>query len=95
MPQPRTPPEPEKQPLALPSTLRYTYLSNHNLGDLADKEIHLLEGQMNDCLQGIQTAIAYKSLLYWTKVRRAGSYWNKLRSFGKIQTTDDRLMKHI
>ena len=95
VPQPGTPPEPEEQPLALPSTLGYTYLSNHNLGDLADKEIHLREGQMNDCLQGIRTAIAYKSLLYRTKVRKAGSYRNKLRSFDEIRTTDDGLMKHV
>ena len=50
---------------------------------------------MNDCLQGIRTAIAYKSLLYRTKVRKAGSYRNKLRSFDEIRTTDDGLMKHV
>ena len=87
--------EPEEQPLALPSTLGYVYLVSHDLTELASKELQLREGQLNDCLQGIRTAIAYKSLLYRTKVRKAGSYRNKLRSFDEIRTTDDGLMKHV
>ena len=94
-PEPGGPLDPEEQPLALPSTMGYTYLVEHNLKDLVEKEQELREGQMNDCLQGIRTAIAYKSLLYRTRVRKAGSYRNKLRSFDEIRTTDDGLMKHV
>ncbi|KAI1783621.1 hypothetical protein LXA43DRAFT_1102319 [Ganoderma leucocontextum] len=86
---------PERRPIALPSTLGLSYLRARGLLDLADKERRLREGQMNDCLQGIRTAIGYKSLLYRTKVRKANSYRNKLRSFDEIRVTDDGLMKHV
>ncbi|KAI1783871.1 hypothetical protein LXA43DRAFT_902761, partial [Ganoderma leucocontextum] len=86
---------PERRPIALPSTLGLPYLRARGLLDLADKERRLREGQMNDCLQGIRTAIGYKSLLYRTKVRKANSYRNKLRSFDEIRVTDDGLMKHV
>ena len=95
VPGPGLPPEPDEQPLALPSTLGYAYLARHNLTDLAVKEQQLREGQMNDCLQGVRTAIAYKSLLYRTRVRTAESYRKKLRSFDEVRVTDDGLMKHV
>ena len=87
--------EPETHPLALPSMLGIAFLRQRGLLDLATKERQLRAGQMNDALQGIRTAIGYKSLLYRTKVRKASSYRNKLRSFDEIRITDDSLMKHV
>ncbi|KAI0704605.1 hypothetical protein C8Q76DRAFT_624078 [Earliella scabrosa] len=71
------------------------FLRSHDLLHLAVKERQLRQGQMNDALQGIRTAIGYKSLLYRTKIRKAPSYRAKLRSFDDIHVADESVRKHV
>ncbi|KAI0712611.1 hypothetical protein C8Q76DRAFT_622017, partial [Earliella scabrosa] len=86
---------PEHQALALPSTLGLLFLQSHDRFHLAVKERELRQGQMNDALQGIRTAIGYKSLLYRTKIRKAPSYRAKLRSFDEVHVADESVRKHV
>lgn len=87
--------QPETQPIALPSTLGLEFLQLHGLSALADKERKLREGQLNDALQAVRTGIGYKSLLYRTKVRQAGGYRAKLRSFDEVHVADETVRKHV
>ena len=87
--------QPEHHVVALPSSLGIAFLEAHSLMALAVKERELRVGQMNDSLQAIRTSIGYKSLVYRTKVCRASSYRQKLRSFDDIRVTDDGMMKHV
>ncbi|PIL25597.1 hypothetical protein GSI_11345 [Ganoderma sinense ZZ0214-1] len=86
---------PEDLPIGLPSTFGIEFLAQTGLLDLAKKERHLREGQLNDALQGIRTGIGYKSLLYRAKVRNASSYRAKLRSFDDVHIADEGVWKHV
>lgn len=87
--------EPEKQAIALPSTLGLELLKRKNLWHLVSKERMLREGQMNDCLQRIRAGIAYRSYLYRGKVRKAASYRAKLRSFDDVHVADEAVHRYV
>ncbi|KAI0681894.1 hypothetical protein C8T65DRAFT_703823 [Cerioporus squamosus] len=87
--------QPEHQALALPSTFGQEYLVRRALTTLADKELELRTGQMNDSLQAIRTGIGYKSMLFRKKVRGATSTRAKLRSFDEVHVADEAIRKHV
>lgn len=51
---------------------------------LVDTEYRLREGQANNALQDIRTAIAHKSWIYRTQTRGRPAYAQKLRAYGDI-----------
>lgn len=89
------PSQPEKQAIAMPSTLGYPYLKSHNLESLAEKEVTLRIGEMNDAVRAVRAGIAYKSYIYYAKVRNASSTRARLRSYDDVRLTDASTNKHV
>ncbi|KAI0737566.1 hypothetical protein C8Q80DRAFT_1276322 [Daedaleopsis nitida] len=71
------------------------YIMLRGLRDLAEKERRLREGQMNDSLQSIRTAIGYKSMLYRHRVRKANLTRAKLRSFDEVHVAEETIRRHV
>ena len=74
----------EKLAICLPSHLGIDICLAHNLDKLVKAERRLRVGQMNDALHRVRVAVGYKSVLYRTKVRHAGTHRQKLRSFDDV-----------
>lgn len=89
------PNEPERQSIALPSTLGYGYIKQHKLRDIALELRQLLAATMNDALEKIRLGIGYKSLIYRTKVRNARGTRARLRSFDEIHSTDEGVQRQV
>ena len=54
------------------------------MGTLVSTERKLRKGQMNDALHWVRVSVGYKSVLYRTSVRHAGTHRRKLRSFDDV-----------
>ncbi|KAI0690384.1 hypothetical protein C8T65DRAFT_523951, partial [Cerioporus squamosus] len=79
---------PERLSIPLPSTLGAALCSKHGLSQLVKQERRLRIGQMNDALHNVRVGVGYKSLLYRTEVRQAGSQRQKLRSYDDVHLAD-------
>jgi hypothetical protein len=81
--------------LVMPSTFTAEHCLSLGLGILMQQEIKLREGQANDALEELRTALAEKSLLYRTKIRGRPSQKTATRSWSAIKRADVKIRKHV
>jgi hypothetical protein len=81
--------------LAMPSTLGADGCHNLGLSNLMQQEIKLREGQANDALEELRTALAEKSLLYRMKIRGRPSQKTATRSWNAIKRANGTIRKHV
>ncbi|KAL1712057.1 hypothetical protein EV715DRAFT_171635, partial [Schizophyllum commune] len=81
---------PERERLTLPST------TGHIIGELADLERDLREGQSADALRGVRLGLAERARLYRTTVRRGrGSQKTTTRAFAALRKSGARIARHV
>lgn len=81
---------PERERLTLPST------TGHIIGELADLERDLREGQSADALRGVRLGLAERARLYRTTVRRGrGSQKTTTRAFAALSKSGARIARHV
>jgi hypothetical protein len=85
----------ENLALVMPSTLSAEHCLHLGLGILMEQEIKLREGQANDALEQLRTALAVKSLLYRTTIRHRPSNKTSTRSWSAINRADAKIRKHL
>lgn len=84
----------EMKRLILPSSLGLQACEDADLLELVKKELQLLQGQANDCLQGVRSALGEKAFVYRHNLRTADSKVKKTRSWKKLMTVNKRLNLH-
>lgn len=85
----------EDHTLVMPSRLGAKECHRLGLGNLMTQEIKLREGQANDALEELRTALAEKSLLFRTKIRGHPSQKMSTRSWSGIKRANGRIRKHV
>lgn len=74
--------------ISLPSSIGPEACRDRGITSLINMEVQLRIGQCNDSLQAVRLAIAKKSFLYGTKVRKAKGKKHKTRAYAAVQTAD-------
>jgi hypothetical protein len=85
----------EDQPLLMPSRLGAEECDRLGLVKLMKQEIMLWEGQANDTLEVLRTALAEKSMLYRTKIRGWPSQKMAAHSWSAVKRVNGRIQKHV
>jgi len=85
---------PENQDILLPSTLGLAACTDKLGKTMVEKEIKLRQGQANDALACITTALGEKSFLLRTKVRNSKSKKMKLKSWDLIHCTNQMIQRN-
>ncbi|KIJ16604.1 hypothetical protein PAXINDRAFT_74872, partial [Paxillus involutus ATCC 200175] len=80
--------------LPLPSSLGRRNCNEHGLAALADLELQLRIGQVNDTLHSIHFTLADKAVLFRTEVRHASNQSANTRAWGKVHQADTVLSRH-
>lgn len=84
----------ENKKLTLPSNLGLEACQDAGLPDLIEKEFKLRQGQANDALQGVRSALGEKSFLYRSDLRLADSKVKKTRSWTRLMKINQKLNFH-
>lgn len=84
----------ENKKLMLPSTLGLEVCMHAGIEALVEKEFKLRNGQANDALQGVRSALGEKSFLYRSDLRLANSKVKKTRSWKKLMAVNKKLNFH-
>ncbi|KIK72517.1 hypothetical protein PAXRUDRAFT_180512, partial [Paxillus rubicundulus Ve08.2h10] len=81
--------------LLLPSSLGHENCNEHGLAALADLELQLHIGQVNDALHSIRFTLADKVVLFHTEVRHASNQSANTHALGKVHQVDTVLSRHV
>lgn len=84
----------ENKKLTLPSNLGLEACEDGELRGLVDKEFKLREGQANDALQGLRSALGEKSFLFRSDLRLADSKVKKTRSWTRLMNVNEKVNFH-
>ena len=74
--------------LHLPSHLGNDWCNSNAAGELANAELSLREGQLNDSLKSIRIALGHKAYRFRNDVRSAHSQRLKLRAWAEVQAAE-------
>ena len=85
---------PEKQSLALPSSLAPGEINRLGLMDLARKESELRRGQVSEALEGLRMALGDKALFLRKDVRNMKSQKTSLKAWTNVETQDRKARQH-
>lgn len=80
--------------LHLPSHLGRKWCNDNAAEDLANAELRLREGQLNDALHHIRIALGHKSYLFRNDVRPAHSQKLKTRAWTGVQSVESTVQQH-
>jgi hypothetical protein len=80
--------------LHLPSCLGRRWCDRNAAEDLAQAELRLREGQLNDSLHQIRIALGHKSYLFRNEVRPARSQRLKQRAWGGVHDAESTVQHH-
>lgn len=80
--------------LHLPSHLGRKWCDDNAAEDLAEAELRLREGQLNDALHHIRIALGHKSYLFRNDVRPARSQKFKTRAWTGVQGVESTVQQH-
>jgi hypothetical protein len=80
--------------LHLPSHLGRNWCDENAAEDLAEAELRLREGQLNDTLHHIRIALGHKSYLYRHDVRPARTQRLKTRAWAEVHAAESALQNH-
>jgi hypothetical protein len=80
--------------LHLPSHLGRNWCDNNAAKDLADAELRLREGQLNDSLHHIRIALGHKSYLFRNNVRPARTQRLKTRAWTEVHAVESTVQHH-
>ena len=83
---------PELLPINLPSMLRCPE-GSADFDELRQKEIEIRIGQAGDALQQLRAAIANRSFLYRTNMRKADTYARKTRARTAVDSVSEGVSK--
>ena len=81
-------------PLHLPSDLGRSWCDRNSAEDLANAELYLREGQLNDSLHHIRIALGHKSYLFRNNVRPARTQRLKTRAWGEVHAVESTVQHH-
>jgi len=84
----------EHSSLHLPSHLGRHWCNTNAAEYLAQAELRLREGQLNDSLHQIRIALGHKSYLFRNEVRPARSQRLKLRAWGDVHDVESTVQHH-
>ncbi|KAF8259195.1 hypothetical protein EI94DRAFT_1707309 [Lactarius quietus] len=82
-------------PLHLPSHFGCNWCSLNAAEDLAEAEIRLREGQLNDSLHQIRIALGYKSYLFRHDVRPAHTQKTKTCAWAGVHAVESTVQHHV
>jgi hypothetical protein len=85
----------EDQALLMPSKLGAHECHHLGLDDVMRQEIMLQEGQANDALEALHTALAEKSMLYRTKIQEWPSQKMSTHSWSAVQRVNGKIRQHV
>lgn len=80
--------------LHLPSYLGRSWCSRNAAEDLANAELRLREGQLNDSLHHIRIALGHKSYLFRNNVRPARTQRLKTRAWAEVHAVESTVQHH-
>ena len=80
--------------LHLPSHLGRSWCIKNAAEDLANKELRLREGQLNDALHHIRIALGHKSYLFRNDVRPARTQRLKTRAWAEVHAVESTVQHH-
>ncbi|KAF7969638.1 hypothetical protein HWV62_26773 [Athelia sp. TMB] len=86
---------PDKDTLLMPSSLSPFVVQRFRLQHLADLELKLRIGQLNDSLDGLMLALCTQGLLLRTKVRNASGTKTKTRAFNEVTKVRREVEFHV
>lgn len=79
----------------MPSTLRKQRCTDWNLRDLRKEEIQLREGQANEALHNLRTALGHKSLLFRSRIRNSHSQRTTTRAWAEVNKVEAKVRAHV
>ena len=80
--------------LHLPSHMGRTWCNANSAQDLADAELRLLVGQLNNSLHYIRIALGHKSYLFRNNIRAARTQRLKTRAWGEVHAVESTVQHH-
>ena len=80
--------------LHLPSHMGRTWCDTNAAEDLAEGELRLREGQLNDSLHHIRIALGHKSYLFRNNIRPARTQKLKTRAWGEVHAVESTVQHH-
>ena len=80
--------------LHLPSHLGRSWCNSNAAEDLANAELRLREGQLNDSLHHIRIALGHKSYLFRNNVRPARTQRLKTRAWAEVHAVESTVQHH-
>ena len=80
--------------LHLPSHLGRSWCNRNAAEDLANAELRLREGQLNDSLHHIRIALGHKSYLFRSNVRPARTQRLKTRAWAEVHAVESTVQHH-
>ena len=80
--------------LHLPSHMGRGWCDRNSAEDLANAELRLREGQLNDSLHHIRIALGHKSYLFRNNVRPARTQRLKTRAWGEVHAIESTVQHH-
>jgi hypothetical protein len=80
--------------LHLPSYLGRSWCNTNAAEDLANAELRLREGQLNDSLHHIRIALGHKSYLFRNNVRPARTQRLKTRAWAEVHAVESTVQHH-
>jgi hypothetical protein len=83
--------KPETASILLPSSLHMVRLDELGLTTIAGKEASLREGQANDALEGLRSALGEKSLIFRAQLRNAKSQKQSTKSWDAVHRINNRI----
>ena len=86
---------PEHQTVCMPSAFSKQDIQQLHLEDLALQELQLRQGQANDTLEKLRTALGRKSLLFRKSVRKAHTTKGKTRAWDEVNRTTAQILKYV
>jgi hypothetical protein len=86
---------PEKLTLCLPSTLGKNQCIKHGWGLIADQELGLRVGEVDECLERLRLALGHKSLLLRNGVRKAAGQKGKTRAWTDVAKIENIIKKEV
>ena len=84
----------EYSPLHLPSHFGHDWCNENAAEDLAEAELRLREGQLNDSLHHIRIALGHKSFLFRHDIRPARTQRLKTRAWAGVHAVESTVQHH-
>jgi hypothetical protein len=81
-------------PLHLPSHFGRNWCNENAAEDLAEAELRLREGQLNDALHHIRIALGHKSFLFRHDIRPARTQRLKTRAWAEVHAVESTVQHH-